>query len=237
METAAVIITFVLAGIATELTGFGVATVSMALLPFFLPLSVVIPLVVGISTASTGIVALKTKTTGLWKHMTSLIIGSAIGIPLGLMLLDHVNEEILSKILACFLIIYSIYGLLKKQTFIKAGTIRSMIVGAMAGFSNALLSIHGPIVGLYSSSNRSFSRDETRDVIATYMFFAGVLTITGHFLRGAITKIVITNFLFALPFLFLGLFIGSKIFSKLNEKMVRKCIYIFILIAGVLIFI
>ncbi|MGM0482622.1 MAG: hypothetical protein ACQEP6_02020, partial [Patescibacteria group bacterium] len=68
MEIAAILITFILAGIATELTGFGVATISMALLPFFFPVSVAVPVVVMISTTSTGIVALKTKTTGLWKH-------------------------------------------------------------------------------------------------------------------------------------------------------------------------
>lgn len=225
---------FILAGISTELTGFGVATISMALLPFFLPLSTVIPLVAGISTVSTGIVALKTKTVGLWKHMLPLVVGSAFGIPLGIMVLGNTNEEILNIVLALLLITYSIYGLLKKQTFIKASTSKSTVVGMIAGFSNAILSIHGPIVGLYSSSNKSFTRNETRDIIATYMFFAGIFTISGHFLNNLITEEVFVNFLHALPFLFMGLFLGSKIFSMINAKTLRKLIYIFILFAGIL---
>jgi uncharacterized membrane protein YfcA len=235
MEIVAIGIAFILAGIATELTGFGVATISMALLPFYFPLEVAVPLVAGISTLSTGVVAYRTKTKGLWKHMTSLVIGSVVGIPLGIYALNGFDEKILTSVLAVFLIAYSVYGFLEKQTFIKASTPKSISVGAVAGFSNALLSIHGPIVGLYASSNKTFTRNETRDIIATYMFFAGVFTVTGHFLNGSINEVVITNFIYSIPFLFIGLFIGSKIFSKLNEKTVRKCIYLFILVSGILI--
>ncbi|MGM0629476.1 MAG: sulfite exporter TauE/SafE family protein [Patescibacteria group bacterium] len=234
MEIVAIFITFILAGIATELTGFGVATISMALLPFFFPVSVAVPVVVMISTTSTGIVALKTKTTGLWKHMLSLVAGSAIGVPLGILMLNNLNEDLLKVVLAIFLITYSVYGLLKRQTFIKATVIKSTVVGTIAGFSSALLSIHGPIVGSYSSANKSFNRNETRDIIATYMFFAGVFTVAGHYLSGNITDEVVNNFLYALPFLLLGILIGSIIFKKMNELSVRKFIYIFILAAGML---
>lgn len=234
MEIVAIFITFILAGIATELTGFGVATVSMALLPFFFPISVAVPIVAMISTTSTGIVALKTKTTGLWKHMLSLIIGSSIGVPAGILMLNILDENILRTILAVFLITYSVYGLLKKQTFIKATTVKSTAVGMVAGFSSALLSVHGPIVGSYASANRSFDRDETRDIIATYMFFAGVFTVVGHYLSSNITTEVVNNFLYSLPFLILGILIGSFIFKKMNEGSVRKFIYIFILTAGIM---
>lgn len=234
IEILAICITFILAGISTELTGFGVATISMALLPFFFPLTIAVPMVAMISTTSTGIVALKTKTFGLWKHMLALIAGSAVGIPIGMYLFTALNEDLLRLALAIFLIIYAVYGILKKRTFIRSSTPRSTAVGAVAGFFNASLNIHGPIVGLYASSNDSFSRNETRDIIATYMFFAGLLTVTGHYLADRITPEVGLYFLYALPFLGIGLYIGSKIFPKLNERTVRTFIYAFVLAAGIL---
>lgn len=232
METIIICMVFILAGISTELTGFGVATISMALLPFFLPLSLAVPLIAGISTVSTGIVAYRTKTLGLWRYMLPLVLGSAVGIPLGMFMLKGIDEGKLLFALAMFLIIYSIYGIFGRLPSVNATPTKSSFMGVIAGFSNATLNIHGPIVGLYATSDKKFSRNETRDIIATYMFFAGVFTVSGHYLSGNINEEIITYFLYALPFLFIGLFIGSKIFNKLNKEGVKKFIFIFILIAG-----
>ena len=227
---------FILAGIVPELTGFGVATVSMALLPFVLPLPVAIPLVAIISMITTGIVSFQVKTRGLWKYILPIVGGSAIGVPLGMLFLNWINTNLLQTILAVFLMAYALYGLLIKHAFLPSNHYRSGIVGLVAGFFSASFNIHGPLVGAYVSRNKRLNGDGTKDVIATYMFISGIFTVAGHTIAGRVTEDVLFPLLLAVPALCVGLFIGSKIFEKLHIEIVRKIIYIFIFFAGLALF-
>jgi len=139
---------FFLAGTSVELTGFGVATVSMALLPFMLPLPVAIPLIAIISAIATGIVATQTKTRNLFKYLRPLLIGSALGIVLGMLFLNFIDEKLLRIALSVFLIIYALYGLFFKGHFLPNGRIFGTATGLLAGFFGASFNVHGPLVGL-----------------------------------------------------------------------------------------
>jgi hypothetical protein len=223
---------FFLAGITPELTGFGVATVTMALLPFILPLSLAIPLVAIISVAATGIVALQTKTHENAKYLLPLLIGSGTGVFLGMIFLKSIDENFLQIALGIFLTVYALYGLFFKGHFLPTGKTTGAITGLIAGFFGASFNIHGPLVGLYTSVNGQFSKKEIKDLIATYMFFTGFMTIIGHTISGRITGEVLLYVLFALPFLFAGLAVGTKIFPKIDLTRVKSGIYIFVLAAG-----
>ena len=225
------LITF-LAGITPELTGFGVATVTMALLPLIFPLSLAIPLVAIISATATGIVALQTKTRGNFKYLAPLLIGSAIGVILGMIFLKYIDVDILKMALGIFLTVYALYGLFFKGHFLPTGIISGTITGLIAGFFGASFNIHGPLVGIYSSSNGKFSKTEIKDLMATYMFFAGSFTIIGHTISGRVTAEVLSNVLFALPFLFIGMVVGTRIFKKIDIAKVKTGVYIFVLAAG-----
>jgi len=225
-------IIFFLAGVVPELTGFGVATISMALLPFLLPLSIVIPLVAITSATATGIVALQTKTRNLLKYLRPLLIGSAFGVILGMVFLHLLNEKLLTTLLGIFLVLYALYGLFFKGHFLPKGKIVGTATGIVAGFFGASFNVHGPLVGLYSSSNDDLSKMEIRNLMATYMFFTGIFTIIGHTISGRISGDVLLYVLFALPFLLAGLMVGKAIFKKVRVIWVKRGIYLFVLAAG-----
>ncbi|PIT92084.1 MAG: hypothetical protein COU08_04500 [Candidatus Harrisonbacteria bacterium CG10_big_fil_rev_8_21_14_0_10_42_17] len=226
-------IIFFIAGIAPELTGFGVATISMALLPFLLPLSVAIPLVAIISTTATGIVALRTKTGNLFKYIRPLLVGSAIGVALGMVFLRLLDEQLLTVVLGIFLVIYALYGLFFKGHFLPTGNVTGTVTGLVAGFFGASFNVHGPLVGLYSSSNGDLSKTEIKDLMATYMFFTGLFTIVGHAISGRMSGEILVYALFALPFLLVGLAVGKRIFRKVNIVWIKRGIYLFVLAAGI----
>ena len=234
MEYFYFILIIIAAGIVPELTGFGVATVSMSLLPFILPLSVVIPLVAMVSVITTGIIAYRIKTKKVWLYVPPLILGSVMGVVIGMIFLKIINEAALRMILAIFLMIYAIYGLSQKEVFWPGTKLFGLAVGLIAGFFSASFNIHGPLVGAYSSQNKKLNIMENKDIIATYMFITGLFTVTGHTISGRVTLDVLKLLLFAIPFLLFGLLIGSKLFSKLNGNLVRKIIYIFVFFAGIL---
>lgn len=223
---------FFIAGIGVELIGFGISAILMSLLPFILPLSITIPLVAIISLIASGIVAIKTKTYGLSKHLTPIFLGSIIGIPLGIWFLSTVSKSFLSTTLGTILIIYVIYNLISKEKIMNLGKIARLLIGLTAGFFGASFNINGPLIGLYSLSDKSFSKDENKDLTATYIAITGLFIVAGHFYSGRITKSVFTYTLYSLPFLALGLWTGAKLYEETDLKLIRRIIYLLVFAAG-----
>ncbi|MDP3970089.1 MAG: sulfite exporter TauE/SafE family protein [bacterium] len=240
MEIFYIIAIFILSGLALELTGFGVATVSMSLLLLFLDPLLTIPLVAIAALVTTGFLAWRIKEKKTWKRIKPLFIGVIFGVPLGIIMLSHINHDLLKLSIAIFFVIYSIYGLFFskfKTTLFNKNKITSAIIGFFAGFFNSTVNIDGPLVALYESSDIKKNTTGYKDAIATYMFFTGILTVSGHLLAGRITRELILLLPYVIPSLILGIFTGHKLFSKINGAALKKIIYYFVLFSGLIIFI
>lgn len=222
-----------MAGIGAEIVGFGISAISMALLPLILPLSTAIPLVAAVSVVATGIVAWHTKTKNLTKPLTPLLIGSVLGIPLGLQLLDLIPEKTLALLLGWLLVFAGSYSLLNgKKSKLKLKGWAGILIGILAGFFGASLNVNGPLVGMYSANNGRLSKYKNKDLIVTYMFITGLFVVAGHFLAGRLTVEVWKDFAFAMPGLGLGLWLGNLLFKKIKSVVLRQVIYLFVIIAG-----
>jgi uncharacterized protein len=224
------------AGIGAELVGFGISAILMSFLPLILPLSTVIPLVAIISLVATGIVAWKTKTIGLSKYLWPLLVGSLVGVPLGLVFLQIISEAVLTLVLGGLLIIYVLFNLFfKGRRFLGAGRIGGLLMGVLAGFFDASFNVSGPLVGMYLLSNDNLSKYENKDLITTYMFLTGLVIVAGHAIFGRLNREVSYYSLLSLPFLFLGIWVGQKLFAKTSSLWVKRIIYAVVFLSGVLI--
>lgn len=227
------ILIFILAGIVPEVAGFGVATVSMVLLSFFLPLHIAIPLVATVSVITTGIISFKTKTKNVWRYVTPLLAGAVVGVPIGMFFIDFVSEDVLKKTLAIFLITYASFAIFVKTPILPSSWRLSLVTGALAGFFSASFNVHGPLVGIYATQQKSVDRYEVKDIITTFMFIVGIMTLFGHTISGRMTTEVLSLLVYAVPALLVGLFIGSKLFSKFSGSAIKKIIHVFVLVAGI----
>lgn len=228
---------FFVAGIISELIGFGVATIAMSILPFILALDVVIPLVAITAMTATGIVAFQTRSKDVFKHITPLLIGSVIGVAIGMFFLNIIEKDVFSNILGIFLISYALYSMFMKKQLIPINNKFGILVGTLAGFFGSFINIHGPFIGIYSSASSSISKEEIKDMVATYIFITGIFTVTGHTLSGRVTAEIMKYVFLSLPFLILGLIVGTKFFKGIDSNFVRYGVYLFILTAGIVLFV
>jgi uncharacterized membrane protein YfcA len=205
----------------------------MPVLSLLLPLQVVIPLVAIISMLVTGFIAWQTQARGMYGRIAALVMGTAIGVPLGMFFLDAVDEATLSVIFGGFLVAYALYGLFKPEKKIPVNKTTGTAVGTLAGFFGATFNIHGPLVGLYAVSEKGVSKQQIKGLIAMYMFISGVFTVIGHGIADRITWEVLRYVLVSLPFLAAGMYAGSRWFSHLDGKWIAKGIYLFVLAAGI----
>lgn len=226
------IIIFLLAGIGAEVVGFGISAISMAFIPLFLPLKTAVPLVALISLTATGIVAFRTKTTDLISLLWPLLLGSILGVPLGMYFLQLVAEGTLLLILGIILIFTAGYSLAGKKIQLNFGWPVGVLVGLLAGFFGASINVNGPLVGMYSAKNESLSKHKNKDLITTYMFLAGFFVVGGHYWAGRLTASVLRYFIIVLPALLIGLQAGKAIFDKVPTKTLRVIVDLFVLVAG-----
>jgi len=133
-----------------------------------------------------------------------------------------------------FLVLYSLYALFRPTIApIKAG---GAAVDAGIGFLNGVL---GGITGLAGilvtiwCGLRGWPKDGQRTVfqpVAVAIFLMSAVWIGA---RGAITADIIKLFLIGLPALFVGTWLGLKLFGRLNEAAFRKIVLVLLLASGV----
>jgi len=221
------------AGIIPQITGFGVAALSMSLLPFVLPITIVIPLVAIMSTIATGIVAMRSQFRGISRYVLPLVVGSGLGVALGMYMLPMMSEQLLQILLGIFLTAYALLGFFGNETRMQLTHLHKSVVGIIAGFFSAFFNIQGPLVGLYVSESSNQKKNEVKGIISTYMFITGLFTVIGHALAGRITSTIMEFVIFLLPFLCIGLWIGAKIYARISIRRVRLGIFVLVFVAGI----
>ncbi len=223
-----------LASLIGEMAGFGIGTISTPLLLFLFPFKTVVPLAAIISTIVSGVIAIRTKTKGVYSFLLPLVIGTLFGVPIGMYFLDIINVQVLSLLITLFLIGYALYGFfVKEKVSLPHNNLIGGVLGFITGIFSSLFNVSGPFIGAYITQKKSFKPNTYKDTIASYVFFCHFLTIIGHFLEGRITNTVLELLVYSLPGILLGLFVGNKIFNQLNFQTIKKIAYFFILIAGI----
>ena len=167
-----------------------------------------------------------------WKYIWPMIIGVFLATPLGVMVLKITNPEVM-EILIAILVIGSAFLLLSGWKYEgKRANSLSFFVGAFSSVVNGATGMGGPPVVVYflAQGMSPKSLRASLNSLAFIMEVAAALLI--YFAGVAEFKILVTVFIL-FPFMLLFTWIGSKIFSVLDNSLFNKIILYFLLIFGV----
>jgi uncharacterized protein len=167
------------------------------------------------------------------ERLVPFVVGSAIGIPGGLMVLRWVSPAYIRMGVGVLLIAFSLYNLAKP----KLPTVQSAGKGAdgAVGVANGLLAGAtglGGILPTIWSSMRGWPRDEQRAVfqptaVATFLM---TLLYLGSF--GLIPQQTVVLFAVGLPALAIGTWLGWKLYGRLDDASFRKVVLALLLTSG-----
>jgi uncharacterized protein len=168
-----------------------------------------------------------------WRRLAPLLVGTALGVPLGVFMLAHGDPHYLRYGTGAVLVLFSLYGLLRP-------TIPPIKAAAMAGdlgagFLNGVLGGATGLAGIVTviwCQLRGWTKDQQRAVfqpvgVATFALSAAWL---GG--QGAISREVIRLFVVALPVVLVGTWLGLKFYGTLDEAQFRKVVLILLLASG-----
>lgn len=227
----AVLIIF-LAVLLHSTVGFGLALVSMPLLTLVIGVQTATPLVGLIGLASEWLIVWHD-----WQHLDfqaswRLIVASAVGIPLGLLLLKSAPEPLVTGILGGLLIVFGLYRLARPSLITLHRQGWAYLFGFTSGILGGAYNASGPPVVLYGALRR-WSPVYFRANIQGYFAAASVLTVTGQGLSGLWTVEVWQLFGLALPLALLAVFLGSKLNRRLPVQHFERVIYGALVVLGV----
>lgn len=213
--------------------GFGEAVVGMPLLAFIIDIKTATPLM-ALTASTLAILLLFTS----WKKISikdtwPFILSTAIGLPVGLYYLKNTSDELIKATLGILLVLFGVYYLFVKNLPHLKSEKLSLLFGFFAGILGGAYNTNGPPTVIYGVLRR-WPAQNFRATLQGIFFPTGLIITISHGISGLWTGIVITSYLYALPVIVLGFYIGNKIHHKLNEDEFRKIIYIFILIIGVI---
>ncbi len=202
----------------------------MPLLVVFVGLSTATPLVGFVAVTLSAIILQKDWRFADFKLTWRLVLSSLIGIPIGLLMLKGVAEELMQGLLGIVLIAYGLYRFIKPELMLKKGNIGlGYIFGFLSGILGGAYNTNGPLVVIYANLYR-WPPQQFRSTMQSYFLPTGVCIVIGQGLAGMWTEKVITLYLCVLPIIYLAVYIGRKIHMSFALNYLNR------IINGVLIF-
>ncbi len=222
-----------LGGFTSGLTGFAAGLVVSGVW-----LQILTPLQTAVLIAAYGMVnqaygIWKVRDGLQWRRILPFVIGGAVGVPLGAYLVTFLNPAHLRIGVGVLLICYSAYNLARPAIApIKSNQAIDTGIGVLNGLLGGLTGMGGVISTIWVQLGGG-PKDAQRAIFQPVLFITMTMTTltfaaSGHLFNVDILKL----FLMGLPALLLGLWIGVKLYGKLDDAAFRKAILVLLLISG-----
>lgn len=198
---------------------------------FLTPIQTAI-LIVGYSVVTQSFGIWKLRHALSWRRVAPFIIGGAVGVPIGSMLLTYIDPMVLRPAVGLLLVLYSVYGLVAPAFKpVQLGAKADAGIGVLNGLLAGLTGLVGIIVTIWCQL-RGWPKDVQRTVFQPVMLAAGVMTATSLSIAGAVTTEIVHLYLLGLPLLLAGLWSGFKLYGILDDAAFRKVILASLLMSG-----
>jgi hypothetical protein len=226
------IATFV-AALVAGLAGFAFGLVAAAMWLFILSPLQTTTLIIGFGLLVQGYAVWKLRRALNWSRLWPFFLGAAIGVPIGVAIVNWVAPSHMRTGIGAVLVLYSLYGFARPtMPAITAGSAADSGIGILNGMLGGATGLAGIIATIWCQL-RGWPKDQQRAVfqpvgVATFAMSAAWL---GG--RGAISGETIWLFLLGLPALLLGTWAGLKLYGRLDEAGFRKVVLALLFISGI----
>ena len=220
-------------GFTSGLTGFAAGLVVSGIW-----LHVITPLQTAVLIAVYGVVnqaygIWKVRHALRWRRIVPFLAGGALGVPLGAYLLMYINPAHLRVGVGVLLILYGAYNLARPTLEpITSNAPTDVVVGLLNGLLGGLTGLGGVISTIWVQLGGG-PKDTQRAIFQPVLFMTMTMTTLTFAASGYLFDFdILKLFLFGLPALLLGLWVGLTVYGKIDDAAFRKAILILLLVSG-----
>ncbi|OEH53301.1 hypothetical protein AQ616_16480 [Oceanobacillus sp. E9] len=220
----------IIASIFQTSTGFGFSIMATPfLLLLFLPqdaiqLNIVLSLIISISL--------------IWKIradvdkilLKRMVVGSIIGVPLGIIIYMTVDIIIFKLMISIILLLLTLLLLCRVKMI--STPKRDYFVGWISGILTTSIGMPGPPLLLYFTGTKITKEKLRATTLAFFLFIYSISLITQITFSGTTTSVWLSS-LYAIPLVIIGLGLGQYLFKKMNQQIFTVITYALLLITGI----
>lgn len=229
-----VAVSFIIEG----LVGFGGNLIALPLANTYLPMRVAVPALTIVSLLIAIVRVIQQWHAISRTDYLKIMAGMLIGLPIGMLLLGYLPEQMLKMFLGIAMIIVGIKGLYdifrgtKKDDTLK-NKYPLLLALLLGGILQGAFACGGPFVVIYATAILKDKASFTATLFAIWLTTNSLITIKDFFV-GNLTAEVLLLVLAAIPAIIIALAISSWISKKLDGEKFSSVVYGILIIAGFL---
>ncbi len=211
--------------------GFGLALVAMPLLIPFFGLKLIAPLIALVGILAKVLLLIKYGYAFNFRFVWRMTLASLLCVPLGVYLLDIIDDWIALMVLGVVVIGYALYGLCDFKLPELQHPNWALGFGALAGILGGAYNASGPPLVIYADTQH-WGPIKFKSNFQGYSLVNGLVIAITHAANGNMTADVLQAFWYAVPAVFLGVWLGIKMDRFFNPERFRRLILWLLIILG-----
>ena len=217
-----------------RVTGFGFGIFIMTVLPYLMPSY-------GEATALSGMLAIISAAITfsrmwryvMWRNLLPILVTFLLVSFFSVRLVARVDSILMRRILGCTLIAVSLYFLFASSKVKLPPSLKVQVgMGTISGLMGGLFAMQGPPAVIYFLSCTQ-TKEQYISLTSAYFVIGNLMMTAFRAASGFVTLTVCKAALAALPAVLAGLWIGSRVYSRMPIETVRKAAYLFMAVSGV----
>jgi uncharacterized membrane protein YfcA len=166
--------------------------------------------------------------------LAPFLAGGAVGIPLGIAVLPHLNADLFKLALGGVLVVFCPIMLFSSSLpkVSRGGRVADGVAGAVGGFMGGIGGFTGVVPTLWCTL-RGMAKDEQRAIIQNFNLAALAFTMAGYLASGLVTRDMWPLLPLVAVALLVPSLIGARIYVGLSEAAFRRLVLNLLSLSGV----
>lgn len=215
-------------------TGFGAGVVAIPMLALFMPLNVVIPVITTLGIVASLGQSLQEFRYVDWRALRGLAVPSAIGLAIGLWLFASLDQMLLLRIFAGFIIVYGLWSLVPSAPALRVPP-RALAAGA-GGAGGLVATLFGGMAGpFYAIYLRALELDKRRfrASMSSVLLALGLVRAGGYGGLGFYDRRALAVLALCAPVMALGMLAGERWHASLEQGKFERVVALLLAASGV----
>ena len=218
-----------------RVSGFGFGIFIMTVLPYLMPSYGEATTLSGLCALSMSlIISIRHRKYLKWNKLWFLMIVFLISSFFAVHFVSQAADGLLKTFLGIMLIIASLWFFqLAGKVHLKPNKPTQTILGTLSGIMGGLFGMQGPPAVLYFVETTE-TKEEYMAIAQTYFLIGNVMMTIYRAYYGFLTTTVLTDYCIGIFGVIIGSVLGSYAFKKMSLPILRKIIYAYMAISGII---
>ena len=228
----ALVATAFVAAIVSGLAGFAFALVAAGVFMHLLPPATAAAVLIASVVALQIWPIVRLRGAVRWRRLWPFLAGGVPGVPLGVAIVDRIDAGTFRGLVGLFLVAYSVWTLLRpRPAVVDAGPVADGAIGFVGGVMGGMAGFAGAVPTVWCGL-RGWNKDEQRAVFQPYILAMQGFALAWLWAEGRIDRLAVTTFVLCAPVMALGVWLGLRLYARVDEKQFRSIVLWLLLASG-----